>query len=121
MGTTVPATAPRRHLLPSEIGGSRTAKAELPDLRNSENRDYRAESGQCLTRAQLALGWNNDQLADALKRDASQVRRWKTGDERIQLDAVMSVPDLFTEFAVAMCVLSSAIEVVREIRVRRSA
>jgi hypothetical protein len=122
MSQSLAAATPRRHLLPSEIGGSRTAKAELPDLRIAENRDYRAVSGQCLDKARLALGWNLDELADHLgRRDPRQIARWISGAERVQLDAVIAVAPLLDAFVIALASLSPRIETVTEIRVRRFA
>lgn len=78
------------------------------DLRKAETRDFQAEIGACLFRARSWLGWNLEQLAAALKRDARQVRRWEAGEERTQVDVVMSVNELRQPFALQIARIAGA-------------
>lgn len=73
------------------------------DLRFSET-DRRVVVGRALELAAGALGWNLDELAQALTvdkddpRDPRQVARWLNGKERVQLDVVMLHDELFGEY-----------------------
>ena len=46
--------------------------------------------------------WNLEQLAAALRRDARQVRRWIANEETVQLQVVMTVPELRRPFVIAL-------------------
>lgn len=74
-------------------------KADLP---KRENRSNLAEIGACLDFARRFVGWTVDQLASELERDSKQVARWIRGEERTQVDVVMSVPALQQPFVVAL-------------------
>ena len=74
--------------------------------------------GFCLDVARRKVGWNLDELAHALGKDARQVRRWISGDERTQMDVVFSVEQLRAPFVVALAELSG-LDVVTTIAVRR--
>lgn len=115
MADSVAVAEAPRHLLRSETRPS-VAKAHL---RKPETADFRAEIGACLDRARFALGWNLDELATALKRDARQVKRWITGDERVQMDAVLSVPELHAEFVIALAGAHDALRVSTTIVIER--
>lgn len=122
MALTVATADARRHVLSSDVGRKPMAKAELPDVRIADNADFRAISGRCLDRARLALGWNLNELADAMgRRDPRQIARWISGADRLHLDAVIAVPALHTQFVIALATINDAIEVVTTIAVRRSA
>ena len=117
MPVTVPETPRSAHLLCSEIP-ARMAKAEL---RIPEMRDFRAEIGRAIDRARLSLTWNLDEFAAAVGRDTRQLARWMSGTERPQFDALFSVEALRGPLVIELARLSEQIEVVTEIRVRRSA
>ncbi len=95
------------------------AKVAVDDLRKSESRAFWAEIGGCLDAARRDVGWNLDQLADALKRDARQVRRWIAGEEQTQTAVVFSVPLLRKPFVVALAKLAQC-EVETTVRIRVS-
>lgn len=124
MALTVATADARRHVLSSDLGRKPMAKAELPDVRNADNADFRALSGRCLDRARLALGWNLNELADALgRRDPRQVARWIAGTDRLHLDAVLAVPALHAQFVIALATIAEDIAVTTTISIasRRSA
>lgn len=95
-------------------------KATLP---SGENGPKLKEIGGCLDFARRYIGWNLDQLADALKRDSKQVGRWIRGEERTQVDVVLCVPQLHGPFVIALARLDNkgVIEVETTIRIRESA
>jgi hypothetical protein len=63
------------------------------------------------------LGWTIDQLAAELDRDSKQVARWIRGEERCQVDVVLSVRQLHGPFVIAMAQLRSE-DVVIETTIR---
>lgn len=91
------------------------------DLRKSETRDFLADIGSCLNVARHSVGWNLDELANALGRDPRQVRRWIAGEERTQLDAIWAVPALRAPFVVALAQLAEGCQVETVVRIRRTA
>lgn len=119
MGLTIAADDARRHVLSSEPGRKAMAKADLPDVRNADIGDFRVLSGRCLDRARLALGWNLNELADALgKRDPRQVARWIAGTDRLHLDAVLAVPALHAQFVIALATIAEGIAVTTTISIQ---
>ena len=82
-------------------------------LRKAETVDI----GACLDHARRVAGWNLDELAHALGKDARQVRRWIDGRERVQMDAVFAVPELRAPFVIALAE-RSGLDVVTTISVR---
>lgn len=114
---TMPAPAASRHLLSSDIP-ARMLKA---DLRKAETRDFRAEIGQAIDRARLALAWNLDEFAAQVQRDSRQVKRWMAGTERPQFDALFAVAVLRGPLVIELAKLSDAIDIDTTIRVRWTA
>jgi hypothetical protein len=96
---------------------SRMAKAVLPKGENVEFRSGLRDLGGCLDFARRYVGWNIDQLADALHRDSKQVARWIRGEERTQVDVVLGVRQLHGPFVIALAQLRSD-EVVIETTIR---
>jgi hypothetical protein len=96
------------------------AKAVLP---SGEKASKLKEIGECLDFARRYVGWNLDQLADALKRDSKQVARWIRGEERTQVDVVLNVQRLHGPFVIALARLENegCIEVTTTIRIKETA
>lgn len=91
-----------RHLLSSETR-PRMAKA---DLRKSETEGWRVEIGRAIQRAMGLAGWNLEQFANAVGRDARQCSRWINGAERPQMDALFAVERLRPALVIALSELA---------------
>jgi ribosome-binding protein aMBF1 (putative translation factor) len=89
-------------------------------VRLSEVRNFQAEIGACLNAARNALGWNLDELAHALGKDARQVRRWISGEERTQVDVCFACDAIRAEFGIRLAALSGA-EIETVVRIKRTA
>lgn len=97
----------------------RMAKA---DLRKAETEAHRREVGRIVERVQKLSGLNLQEFAAAIKRDERQVKRWFTGEERPQLDAIRAVEQFRPLFLVAFAEdAGAAVELTTQIVVRRSA
>lgn len=120
MPASVTTSTVRRHLLSSDIE-TRMAKATyLRDPKTGESPDWREKLGRSVDRARQLRGWNLDELADAVKRDARQVARWIAGTERPQFDALFAVESLRQPLVIALAeVAQSAVEIETTIRIRR--
>lgn len=124
MPSTLAPSAVVAHRQRAEIPAPRMAKANLQKL---ETAGYREAVGRCMSRARKALGWSLQELANAIERetrdtrDISQLGRWESGKERLQTDVLMSVPEFGAQFVIALAALPKNVEIVTEIRVRRSA
>lgn len=115
--------AVRRHLLKAE-----TPTAMLKtDLRSAEM-VRRQKVGRALEQVWKAsrqpsgepLGLK--EFAARLGRDERQVKRWMTGEERIQLDAIYAVADLWSLFVVQLARLpGSRVEIETTMRLRECA
>lgn len=91
------------------------------DLRKAESHERRL-IGKAIDRARQLRGWNLDEFAQAVKRDPRQCARWFDGSERAQMDALFAVESLRQPLIVAFAEVAGAgVEVVTEIRVRRTA
>lgn len=109
MGTSVART------LPTVISADRRqAKA---DLRKAEWRAI----GQAFERTRLLCGLSLKEFADALGRDDRQVARWIAALEPPQVPAVFAVARFQQAFVIALAEQVDGLEVVTEIRTRRSA
>lgn len=117
MSSTVSRSPAAGHLLLSEIRPS-MAKA---DIQKIENGQYRLMIGHCLDRARCLVGWSKKELAAEVGRDEAQVCRWIDGKERPQLDALIAVKALRGPLVIALAEITTDIDVVTEIRVRRTA
>lgn len=91
------------------------------DLTNREDR-WRRRIGSAVEATFKAAGLNQQQAADALGRDRAQVARWCGGTERPQFDVLFSVDAFQQALVIELAKLATdGIEIVTEIRVRRSA
>jgi len=95
------------------------AKASLPDIRKTDQGDWREQIGRAIRRVRGELTLK--EFAAAIARDERTVSRWEDGKERPQLDAIFSVKALRGPLVVAFAEMADDVEVITEIRVRRSA
>lgn len=91
-------------------------KASLP---KRESADSLKELGECLDFARRSVGWTVDQLSRELERDSKQVARWMRGEERTQVDAVLTVEPLRAPFVIALARLAKCCEEETTLRFRR--
>lgn len=88
------------HLVNGEMR-RRMAKAVLPKGENAVRAEWLL-LGECLNDARNVLRWTVDRLARELERDEKQVARWMRGEERPQVETIIVVPILGTEYAIAL-------------------
>lgn len=117
MATTMPADRAGALRTMCEVN-RKPAKAKLTEC---EPNHWQAVIGAAIDRARMVCGWNVNEFADAVHRDRAQVSRWIAGTERAQFDALFAVEALRGPLVVQLAGLSADIEVVTEIRVRRTA
>jgi len=96
------------------------AKAELANVTNHDNRDFRSGIGAALMRMRMLCGCTADQIAREIDRDPAQVSRWERGIERPHIDAYMAVERFRFPMLIALAELLDA-EVRTEITARRTA
>ena len=124
---SVAETPSARHRQLLEITSGVMAKADLKKLEIN----LKAAIGGAVEDARKSLGWSQKELASAIdkatgvqpgdERDVAQISRWEKGSERPQFDVLWAVEPLRGPLVIALASLSQQIEVVTEIRVRRSA
>lgn len=123
MGSTVAEVAPARHHMLSEIPVAVMAKADLKKVEDA----FRKQVGECIARARKSLNWSLKELGGEIQKitgkepDTAQLSRWEAGTERPHFDALFAVTAFRGPLVIALAGLSDQIEVVTEIRVRRSA
>lgn len=105
-----------KHLLTSEMGRPRMAKA---DLRKPETPAWKARIGAAIDRTRTLARLTLKEFAGAIDRDERQVARWIAGSERPQLDAIFSVEALRGPLVIALAELSEDIAVQTTIVVRK--
>lgn len=95
------------------------AKADLKNL----ERPWRERVGAALQRCFFLAGLSQKEVSGLLgHRDQAQVNRWIAGTERPQFDALFAVECLRQPMVIAFAELvGDGVEVVTEIRVRRTA
>lgn len=97
------------------------AKASLKGVRKTETEAYYASLGACMREVQHAFGLTLKEFAAALGKDERQVERQMEGKERPQIEAVFAVEKFRGPLVIALARLAADVDVVTEIRVRRSA
>lgn len=90
-------------------------------IRKSEKVEIYAGLGECMEEVRNGFGLTLQQFAAELGRNESQIRRQIKGDERPMLEAVFAVERFRAPLVIALAKLSNGVEVVTEIRVRRTA
>jgi hypothetical protein len=97
---------------------AQTAKASL---RKADTDAFYASLGACMEEVRCVHGLTLEQFAHELGKDQRQVARQIAGTERPQLEAVFAIDRFRAPLVIALAKLSAGVEVVTEIRVRRSA
>lgn len=116
MPSSLPEPSCSRHLLTSEIGHARMAKA---DLRKPETQEWRAAIGRAIERTRTLAQQSLKEFADTIGRDERQVARWIAGTERPQFDAIFAVKAFRGPIVVALAEISDEIEIETTVRIRR--
>lgn len=94
------------------------AKADLKNLEKAE----RQAIGRVVQRCFSLAGFTQKEAAALVNRDQAQVARWINGSERAQIDVIYAVPMLRRPLVIAFAEQAGeGVEVITEIRVRRSA
>jgi predicted transcriptional regulator len=91
------------------------------DIRKADRVRYYAALGGCIDEVRRVLGLSLKEFAAALGKDARQVKRWIDGAERPQLEAVFVLERFRGPLVIALARLVADVDVITEIRVRRSA
>lgn len=95
-----------------------TAKA---DIRKADTGTYYASLGACIREVQHVSGLTLKEFSVALGKDERQIARQIEGTDRPQLEAVFAVEKFRGPLVIALARLAADVDVVTEIRVRRSA
>lgn len=107
---------PSAVLLPEK--GGKTAKAAI---RKADMDAYFAALGACVAEVQGVFRLSLEQFAYELGMDERQLSRQMTGKERPQLEKVFAVDRFRAVLLIALAKLAADVDVVTEIRIRRSA
>ena len=91
------------------------------DLRKAEMGDWRSAIGRAIERTRTLGQRSLKEFADLVGRDERQVKRWITGDERPQFDALFAVPELRAALVIALAEIAGNVEVETTVRIRRTA
>lgn len=98
------------------------AKAGLRDIRKADQDEAeRARIGHAIEKAAKGMGWNLDEFAAHVGRDARQVARWIAGKENPQFAALFAVPEFRGPLVIALASLAEDIDVTTTISIRRRA
>lgn len=97
---------------------AKTAKA---DVRKPDSAAYYASLGGCIEEVRNVFGLTLEAFAYELKVNDRQLARQIKGEDRPQLEKVFAVDRFRAPLVIALAKLSAGVEVVTEIRVRRSA
>ena len=90
-------------------------------IRKAETDVYYASLGACMEEVRHVFGLTLEGFAAELGKNERQVSRQINGQERPQLEAVFAVDRFRAPLVIALAKLAAGVEVVTEIRVRRSA
>ena len=101
--------------------GERRAKPAKVALPKRETETYYAALGGCMDEVRRTFDLTLEGFAYELGTDRAQVGRQMEGKERPQLEKVFAVDRFRAPLVIALAKLSAGVEVVTEIRVRRSA
>lgn len=108
--------------LPTPLLVSETrAQAAKADIRKADTDRYYAALGGCMAEVMGVYGLTLKEFAAELKKDERQLQRQMDGKERPQLEVVFSVDRFRAPLVIALAKLAAGVEVVTEIRVRRTA
>jgi hypothetical protein len=104
-------------LLVSE-GRAKMAKASV---RKTDTAAFYAELGACIDEVRQQFGLTCKEFAVELGKNESYIRRQIEGSERPQLEMVFAVERFRPVLVIALAKRAAGVDVVTEIRVRRSA
>ena len=109
--------SPVRHPVLPDIGRPVMAKVDVrtPDI------DWLVFIGRAIQKAVKRSGLSNKEAAAKAKVDDAEFGKWLNGTRRPQLDRLFSVEDLQQPLVIELARLVAGIEVIEEIRVRRTA
>jgi len=110
------ANLPTPLLLPDRRG--KTAKA---DIRKADTEAYYASLGGCIEEVRRVSGLTLKEFAAVIGKDERQIARQIAGADRPQLEAVFAIDRFRGPLVIALAKLAADVDVVTEIRVRRSA
>lgn len=117
MGTTMRAEATGSHLSRLENLPLRQAKADLKNLDDH----WKALQGEAFADCLRLSGLTQKEAAALLDKDVAQVNRWAAGTENVQGWAVLACERLRKNWVIAQAKVCDGVEVITEIRVRRTA
>ena len=103
-------------LLPDK--GGKTAKASI---RKPDTETYYASLGGCIEEVRRVSGLSLKEFACEVKKDERQLARQIEGKDRPQLEAVFAIERFRGPLVIALAKLAADVDVVTEIRVRRTA
>lgn len=118
MGATLSAAAVSRHPVLPDIGRPRMAKA---DVRTPDMANWAEEIGRAIARAISLIGWSHKEAAAKLGVDDAEFGKWLSGNRRPQFDRLFALEELRQPLILSLAGLASDLEVVTQIRTRRSA
>lgn len=99
-------------------GRAKTAKATI---RKADTETYYASLGACIREVQHTSGLTLKEFCAELGKDERQIARQIDGSDRPQLEAVFAVEKFRGPLVIALARLAADVDVVTEIRVKRSA
>lgn len=100
---------------------AKQAKVAVTGIRKADTDAYYASLGACMAEVMGVFGLTLKQFAAEVGKDERQVQRQIDGKERPQLEAVFAVERFRAALVIALAKLAAGVEVVTEIRVKRSA
>src|SRR5687767_6722479 len=115
--STIPQPTLPTPLLVSEPR-ARMAKA---DVRKTDTAAFYAELGACIEEVRQQFGLTLKEFAVELGKNESYVRRQIEGSERPQLEMVFAIERFRPVLVIALAKRAAGVDVVTEIRVKRSA
>ena len=96
------------------------AKAALKGVRKTEIERLWAKWGGCIGEVQGVFRMTLQEFAAALQKDERQVARWIAGQERPQIETVLSVERFAGPMLIALARVESGVEVDTVIHVKRT-
>lgn len=100
---------------------SRQAKATLKGIRKADTDGYYESLGACIDEVRGVFRLTLKEFAGEIGKDERQLQRQIEGKERPQLEAVFAIERFRGPLVIALARLAADVDVVTEIRVRRSA
>ena len=102
-------------------GHAQMAKAAIRKADKPETAVYYADLGSCMADVMRVHGLTLKEFAAEVGKDERQLQRQMEGKERPQLEVVFAIDRFRAPLVIALAKLAAGVEIVTEIRVRRSA